>query len=359
MPDVAPVTSTAGSAPPACAAAGTGPTRSADTSTTAARSSAVAPEAWLGEPREGESPGVRQLRSIISAVRPLAATYRDGITSRFNRDPIAPRLEYQLGLGGVGRYRFIGQDTAASLTDRESWSLGSGLSLPAGAGVQVSYQVSDAVTLDTRSQLEIFQRTWPEVRVTLPTLRPPAFTGMRTVSLSAGVERTVREIEFAGRALQRRIDSDRQIPVDLTVQWRRNLTTTYRGTVREGRGVDPTGRTRRGQQSHRLSVSSQLLPAAILARRLDRPVRVSVIAAFTTEESCRITARGEDCVDFVNQVTRTASLAMDTAAGGFEFGIQLSFDDRKSFVGQRTGSTQFQLGIFGQLDISAGALPVR
>ena len=32
------------------------------------------------------------------------------------------------------------------------------------------------------------------------------------------------------------------------------------------------------------------------------------------------------------------------AVGGFEFGLQLSYDDRKSFVGQRTGSTQFQVG---------------
>ena len=326
---------------------------------TAALSPAGIARAWLGDRSEGESQGIAQLRAIVSAVQPLAVTYRDGITSRFNRDPVTPRLEYQLGLGGLERYRFIGQDTAASLTDRESWRLGSGVTLPGGTGVRVSYQVADATTLDPRSERDILQRTWPEVRVTLPSIPMPSFTGMRTVSLSGGVERTVREIEFGGRALQRRFDSDTRVPVDLSIQWLRTLVTTYRGSFRQGRGVDPTGRTRRREESHRVSVSSQLLPASVLARRLDRPVRVSLIGAYTTEQNCRITVRGEDCVDFIDQVIRTASLSVDSSAGGLEFGIQLSFDDRKSFVGQQTGSTQFQLGIFGQLDISAGTLPIR
>ncbi len=68
---------------------------------------------------------------------------------------------------------------------------------------------------------------------------------------------------------------------------------------------------------------------------------------------------GEECVPFVDQITRTASLALDTSVGGFEFGLQLSYDDRQSFVGQRTGSTQFQVGLFGQLDFAAGSLPIR
>ncbi|MDX1494848.1 MAG: hypothetical protein R3253_12345, partial [Longimicrobiales bacterium] len=315
--------------------------------------------AWLGEPVEGENQDVAQLRSILGAFQPFTATYRDGITSRFNRDPIDPRLDYQFGLGGVDRYRFIGQDTAASLTDRSSWRLGSGLALPGGAGVRVSYQITDGTTLDTRSTRDILQRTWPEVQVTLPTLRPPGFTGMQALNLSAGIERTTREIEFGGRALQRRFDSDTRVPVDLSIQWIRTLVTTYRGAFRSGRGVDPTGRTQREQESHRVSVSSQLLPPSALARRLDRPVRLSFIGAYTSEVNCRITARGDECVDFVDQITRTASLSADTSAGGFEFGIQVSFDDRKSFVGQQTGSTQFQVGIFGQLDFAAGSLPIR
>lgn len=315
--------------------------------------------AWLGEPVEGESADIAQLRSIMSAVQPISVTYRDGITSRFNRDPIDPRLEYQFGLGGLDRYRFIGRDTAASLTDRSSWRLGSGVTLVGGAGVRVAYEVTDATTLDTRSARDTHQRTWPEVQATLPTLHPPGFTGMQGVDVSAGIVRTVREIDFGGRSLQSRFDSDTRVPVDVSIQWLRTLVTTYRGAFRTGKGVDPTGTTRREQQSHRLTISSQLLPPSALARRLDRPIRLSLIGAYTDEVTCRITPQGEDCVAFLDQVTHTASLSMDTSVGGFEFGIQVSYDDRKSYVGQRTGSTQLQVGLFGQLDFAAGALPVR
>ncbi|MDH3271775.1 MAG: hypothetical protein OEN56_10600, partial [Gemmatimonadota bacterium] len=330
-----------------------------DWGTTVALSPAGVAQGLFGEPAEGESPDIAQLRAIFGAVQPLSVTYRDGITSRFNRDPIDPRLEYQFGFGGVERYRFIGADTAASLTDRSTWRLGSGVTLPAGAGVRVGYQISDATTLDTRSERRTTQRTWPDVQGTLPTLRPPRFLGIQAISVTSGIVRTTRETEFGGRALQRRFDSDTRVPLDLSIQWVRTLVTTYRGLFRSGRGVDPTGRTEREQQSHRVSLSSQLLPPSALARRLDRPIRLSLLGAVTSELNCRITAQGDNCVAFVDQLTRTASVSMDTSAGGFEFGLQVSFDDRQSFVGQQTGSTQFQVGIFGQLDFAAGALPIR
>jgi len=64
-------------------------------------------------------------------------------------------------------------------------------------------------------------------------------------------------------------------------------------------------------------------------------------------------------VAFLDQVTRAASMSLDTSVGGFEFGLQVSYDDRQSFVGQRVGSTQFQIGVFGQLNFVAGMLPRR
>ena len=82
---------------------------------------------WFGSSVEEEDDGIAQLRSILSAIRPLSATYRDGITSRFNRDPVDPRFDYQLGFGGRDRYRFVDADTAATLTDRASWRLSAGV----------------------------------------------------------------------------------------------------------------------------------------------------------------------------------------------------------------------------------------
>ncbi|MDE0899531.1 MAG: hypothetical protein OSA81_10970 [Longimicrobiales bacterium] len=325
--------------------------------TTGVNPSALA-VAWFGEASDGDDLAVAQLRSIVSAVRPITVTYRDGITSRFNRAPVDPRFDYQLGWGDFDTYRFIDADTAASLTDRSSWRIASGVTLPGGAGIQVGYMESDAETIDTRSDRRTVQRNWPDVQATLPTLRLPSYTGIQAINLSTGVVKTKREIEFGGRALQRRFDSDTQVPLDVSIQWWRTLVTTYRGAYRNGTGVDPTGDTEREQVSHRVSLNTQLLPPVAIARRLDRPISLSLIGAYRSDLNCRVTVTGDDCVAFIDLVTKTASMSMNTSVGGFEFGIQLSYDDRQSFVGQQTGSTQFQVGIFGQLDFAAGGLPI-
>jgi len=105
-------------------------------------------------------------------------------------------------------------------------------------------------------------------------------------------------------------------------------------------------------------VSSQFLPPGSLAARLDRPVRLSLLAGYTAERDCRTTATQEECVPFLDQIRRSLSVSMDTSIGDMELGVQASFDDRQSFVGQQNRSTQFQLGVFGQLQFSAGMLPV-
>jgi hypothetical protein len=313
--------------------------------------------AWFGEPEGGEGAGRARTRALMRVIRPLAVAYRDGITSRFNRDPVDPGWGYQLGWSGVDGFRFLDADTAATLTDRYSWRLGSGLSLPGGGGVQVGYQWADGTTLDTRSERRTLLRSWPEIQASLPTLVPPAMLGIRAVNVSSGIVRTQRTIEFGASGSQRRIDEDVRVPLDVSVQWVRTLVTSYQGAYRSGRGEDPTGETERDEWTHRVSVSSQLLPAGFLARRFDQPVNLSVLGAHTSERTCRSTTARTECVAFVHQVRRTLNVSLDTSLRGFSVGLQASFDDRRSFVGQRTGSTQFQVGLFGQLDFTGGTLP--
>jgi len=158
---------------------------------------------------------------------------------------------------------------------------------------------------------------------------------------------------------QRRFDEDLRVPVDVSVAWVRPVVTSYQGAFRAGTGSDPTGDTERDEASHRVSVTGRLSPPTGLDARLDRPIQVSLLAGFTAERSCRITTAGAACVAFVDQIRRTLSLSLDTGAGGLLLGFQASFDDRQSFVGQRTASTQLQLGFYGQLDFAAGMSPLR
>ncbi len=314
--------------------------------------------AWFGERAPDEAPSVGRLRAVMRAIRPLAATYRDGITSRFNRDPIDPGYGYQLGWGTASDFRFLDADTAATLTDRSTWQLGSGLGLPGGAGVQVGYERTDATTLDTRSDRRAILTTWPDVRASLPTFSPGSGTGIRSINVSSGLTRTLRTIDVGGRAAQGRRDEDIRVPVQISVQWLRTLATSYEGALRWGTGSDPTGETERNETSHRVSITTQLLPPGWIARRLDRPISVSLLGAYTSQRTCRNTTAQSQCVAFVDQLGRTLNLSMDTQVRGFDLGLQMSFDDRQSFVGQQRGSTQFQVGIWGQLNFTGGALPL-
>lgn len=318
----------------------------------------VAMEGLLGPRSPGEAQDLAHFRDFMEAFRPLSLTYQDGLVSRFHREAVDPGWDYQLGWGGTDDFRFLQGDTAATLTDQSVWTLGSGLRFPRGGVLDVAYQRSEISTLDTRSDRITTQRRWPDVRASLPSVGMPAFTMMQRVSLSTGYAETVRETLYGGRGLQRRTQSDVQVPLDFSVTWRGTLVTSYRGSFRYGDAEDPTGLTERDQASHRISVSSQFLPPGPWAQRLDRPVRFSFLAGYTSERDCRTTATKDACVPFLDQIRRSLSMSLDTSVGGFEVGMQMSYDSRQSFVGQHNASTQFQLGVFGQLQFSAGVLPV-
>lgn len=315
--------------------------------------------AWLGDPDPNEPQDLAQLRTMLESLRPLTADYRDGVTSRFSRDPVDPGYGYQFGWAQEAGFRVIRGDTAAIWTDRRSWTLGSGVDLPRGSSLQVGYSTVEATTLDVRSDRDLWQRTWPDVRARLPSIPFPSFTGIESLTLSSGIERILRRTDFGSTSLRRRVDDDLRVPFDLSVQWRGSLVTAYQGSVRRGRATDATGDTEREEMTHRISVRSRWDAAGFLAGRIDRPIELAVLAGYVAERDCRVTRTGGPCVAFVDQIRRTLSVSLDTGAGDFSLGFQVSFDDRQSFVGQRTGSTQLQLGFYGQLEFSAGMLPSR
>jgi hypothetical protein len=61
----------------------------------------------------------------------------------------------------------------------------------------------------------------------------------------------------------------------------------------------------------------------------------------------------------VEQVSRSLGLTLATVFQGLEVGLEGNYTDRQSFVGQRTGSTAFQAGLYGQFLFEAGVLPGR
>ncbi len=309
----------------------------------------------LGAPAADSAPDPHgTLRAVTRAIRPMTVTYQDGISSSFVRDPIAPGAGYQLGWGGMSGFRFIEGDTAATLTDRGSWTLRSGLRLPGGMGIDVGWEHVLSTTLDTRSDRSTREEHWPDVHASLPTFTFAEGFPVRRVSLSSGLVRTSLRTVYGGRALQERTEGDLQVPVQLSITWLGSVVTSYQGDFHNGKGSDPTGDTRQRETTHRVAVTSLLRPPGSVSKMLDRPIKLSLLAGYTAQRDCRSTVSRPECVAFVDQLRRSLSLTLDTSINGFEMGLEMSYDDRQSYVGQQTGSTEFRVGLYGQLQFSYG-----
>ena len=319
----------------------------------------ILPAALLGPPPEdSEESGLgRFLRRLLGAVDPVSITYQEGITSRFNREPVSPGVGYRFGFSDMDGYRFLDADTATTLTDRSGWTARSGVRLPAALQVGVNYRLSKANTLDTRSDRTLRRETWPDVSAAVASLPLPENQSLlRRVSLSTGFQRIRQETAFGGLGQQRRFQQDERIPVDLAVVWGGNLSTSYRGSFVRGEGGDPTGDTERTRQNHTFSISGAFRPPMGWADRLERPLTTSALYQFTSDRHCRTTAGGTDCVPFLDELIRSLMVRLETTVSGTDLRLQLSYTDRRSFVGLRSGSTQFQFGLFGRFVIADDAL---
>ena len=295
------------------------------------------------------------LALLFGSIRPVTLVWQDGITARFHQAAVDPGFAFQFGMEDDDSFRFVDGDTAAFVTDRTIWTVRSGL--VAGSFVtDFGWARTRASTLDTRSDRTVRIDVWPDVRISL---RDVAMPGGLRASLGAGVQRTLRETSFGFHGQQVRIDEDLQLPADLTLTWSGDASLSYRGSFRSGEGKDPIGETQRDRATHRVAFSSTVMVPAWIPFVIDRPIRASVVWGYIAERDCRQVGGRSSCVAFVDQLNRSLNLSVDTRVAGMDLGLNASFVNRQSFVGQRSGSTQLQIGLFGQFMFEAGQLPVR
>jgi hypothetical protein len=211
--------------------------------------------------------------------------------------------------------------------------------------------------LHVRSDREIRNRAWPDLRVSWTDVAlPPVFERyLASLSLSSGFRKTRLETTFGRQSLQRRATEEIQVPLEMSATWAGEVTTRYRGSFSDGEGRDPTGDTRINRQNHAFLLSAALAEPPLLAERLDGPLRVSVNFQYSSESNCRVPRGLSNCVPFVDYLNRSLSLTLDTVLSPMEVGLHLTYTNRESFVGRHDGSTQFQLGFFGQFLFDSGS----
>lgn len=292
------------------------------------------------------------------AFDPLFLTWSSGLTSRFNRDAVDPGAVYELGWGRREDFLMIGSDSASTLSERDRINVRGGVRLPASAAIRIAYDLSLNETLDTRSDRDGMRRIWPDIEASVADVPLPRFllVAVERLSLSSGYMRERRSLEFGAGTLQDRFREDREVPVSVTLAAAPGLTLSYRGRINRGESHDPTGDTRRAANTHSLVASARFRSPLGAFRERGAPLRVTLNLRYLDEVQCRITGIDGGCVAFIDQLERDASLSVDSAVQDFQLGLRLRYLDRRSFVGLRAGSTQFQLNVFGRFLLTSELL---
>jgi hypothetical protein len=313
------------------------------------------PESFVRVFTGGQDP-VGAVGRLASAVSPLTVSFQNGVNSRFHREEVDPGSAFQLGWGRVSEFQAIDGVGATEIGDRRGRSAGSGLRLPGTFFINVNYQSTHTELRDRRSDRRSRLSTWPDVRAGVGDLGLPDSWRpyVQRVSFTGGYQRTRQEVSYQEGLLQRRGREDHRIPVEMAVEWGGGLVVRYRGQLGYGDGRDPTGVTRREVVDHGLSLETRLMPRGGLGVQVDEPLRFSLSLNHARTVECRQVAGREECVDFIDQLNRGVSLAVDTWISGVEVGGRASLVERRSFTGIQSGFTQFQLGIWGRLVFEAG-----
>lgn len=300
-------------------------------------------------------------RRVLGAVAPLSITYANGYSSRFNRDAVDPGAAYELGWGRREDFLRIGPDSASVFSHRRRLSLRGGTALIGSLSVGLGYDRSLHETLDARSDRDVARRVWPDVEVVAADLPRPGFLAafLRRASASGGYRRETRTRTFGAGSLQDRFREDREVPVTLTLRFAGGLSVAYRGRSNRGESADPTGDTRRRSSTHSVAASAPLRSPLRMFRAQGAPMTLTLNLGYADETECRVASPGGPCVPFVDQLDRTASFSVDSSVRDFQLGVRLRFIDRRSFVGQRAGTTRFRLDVHGRFALTPAMLRSR
>ena len=298
--------------------------------------------------------------AVLSPLKPAELSWTDELGSRFDRDLADPGLAYQLGAVTLRELRFLDGDTAATALRRDAFRARSGVRVTASASVDVGYSESDVRVYDLRvgdrSQLE---RSWPSVQVSwsdvpLPGVLDPV---IQRWSVSTGYVRSRRATTLLGQVVRIRSQEETTIPLELRFSFPGGMALAYLGTRTLGDGRDPTGTTEQTRRSHSFDLSGRVELPGRLGQRLAEPVRVSITYDYEQERQVRRTGPRPEAsppTPFIDFLNRRVYLSASTLIARMDIGLQISYVDRRTFIGTQVGSSQFRLGLFGQFNMQAG-----
>jgi hypothetical protein len=307
----------------------------------------------------------RSFSWVLTAIRPVDLSWNSGLNSQFERAEINPGLGYQLGLGGLSAFQQVGGDTAVSSGQRNQYRARSGLVLPfktlVDFGIDRSTGQIYSLAGGARNQA---QRTWPDVRVTWAELPIPDLISrfVPRASITTGYTQTYHyDIFGSGDVIgQKRSGTERSVPVGVQLGLGKILSTSYALALSRGTSTDPTGDAKQDAATHTLSLTGSFTPPSVVRKKFKQPLTATLSVNQQAQRQCRVSPTLDQtttCTPFIDFVNRTLNLSLDTMLDQLQVGVQMSYTARQSAIGTLNGSSQFQMGVFGQFNFSAGQIP--
>lgn len=318
--------------------------------------------AVLGRPAEGEGRAARLLRGTGTALQPLSVTWTSSLDSRFERETFEPGTAYRFGLGSFDSFRLIDGDTAATAQERHQFQAESGLRLPWDLQLRVRYVDGRTRGMNARTGGQTRrERSWPDLQLAWTNLPIPLRIRriVPQASFSTGYQASTSSRLDGGDVARESGRDARSIPVQFRMVLTSGLSASYSGTFTDEERRDPTGNAESNAATHAIQLSGRVQPPASLRESLPNPIQLGLRLGHESQFQCRIAATraAGECTPIVDQVNRSVNLTLDTLLEDLTVGFQMSWTDRQSRIGVGYGSTQFQLGIFGSFNFTAGQLP--
>jgi hypothetical protein len=323
------------------------------------RAAALPPATQAADTVVSGDPGARAVITVLGPIKPFELSWTDEVGSRFDRDLANPGLWYQLGTGTLDQMRYIRGDTAATALRRDAFRARSGLRLAASASVDLAFAEADSRVYDLRvGGRTHLDRSWPSVHVSWNDAPMPYWLEpvLDRWSLATGFVRTRRVTTIVGLTDRVRSLTEHTVPLEVRLGFAGGLSLAYIGTMTDGDGQDPTGFTSQRVLSHSVDLSGRVRPP-VLRERLPEPIRLSLTYDYEQQQRSRVTgalAGRADPTPFVDYLNRRVYLSASTLISRMDIGLQASYVDRRNFIGTQIGSSQFQLGLFGQFIMQAG-----
>jgi hypothetical protein len=301
----------------------------------------------------------------LRGVQPITLAWTGALGSQFDRNTTTPALAYQLALGDLERFRFMGIDSAAAATETGRFVTQTSVRLRKTMQLDMEYAKSELQAFDqrggSRRENEI---TWPNLRFNWNDVPLPGF-----------LRRPIKVMSFTGsyqykqrsQALGLSRDSDRgtremNVPLSARMTLGGGISASYSTTWTNGSSEDPTGDAQHGGLTHSVNLIASFKSPKLFGDKLKEPIRTNLGLTQNEQHQCRFATFGLGdaapyCIPFLDYRNRTVNLTLDTNVSDLIVGMQLGYTARQDFVGMRRGNSQFQLGIFANFELPVGQMP--